>query len=132
MGKRKINYVQHIAINTKDIEASVGFYRDLMGFAETKRVDMGDSILVYMQVGDDCYLELFDQKGRTTDEPRPDTQAGLRHLAFDVDDLSEWNDFLKEKGVPFIVDLVEMPELGKRGILFTDPDGTVLELGDNL
>ena len=128
----KINHVQHLAVNTKNIEESVAFYRDILGFTETSRADMGDSILVYMHVCGDTYMELFDLKGNVVDEDAAENRRGLRHIAFDVDNLYEWNDFLKEKNIPFILDVVEMPIIGKRAILVLDPNGTVVELCENL
>ena len=124
----KINYVQHIAVTCKDIEASVAFYRDILGFEELRRVPYGDVDLVYMKVSDDCEMELFSQKNGTPPNTAGPTDAGLRHIAFDVDDLYEWDAYLKEKGVRFEMDPLDMPELGKRGLLIYDPDGVIVEL----
>ena len=124
----KINYVQHIAVNAKDIDASVAFYRDILGFREQKRVTMGDNDLVYLSINENSEMELFSQRNGTTPNTTEETDAGLRHIAFDVDDLDAWDAYLKEKKVPFTLDPLDMPELGKRGLLILDPDGTVVEL----
>lgn len=128
----KINHVQHIAVNTKNIAESIAFYTDIMGFPLSSRADMGDCELVYMQVGGDCYIELFDLRGSVTHQAAPETQAGLRHIAFDVDDVAGWEAFLKEKGVPFVLTATEMPQIGKRAILVLDPNNVVIELCENL
>ena len=128
----KINHVQHIAINTKDIEASVAFYRDVMGLPFASKADMGGEVLHYIQVSGDTYIELFDLKGRVKNETVDEDNAGLRHLAFDVDSVAEWSAYLKEKGVPFVLEITEMPLIGKRAILVEGPDGVVLELCENL
>ena len=128
----KVNYTQHLAVNTMDIEKSVRFYEDIMGFKRAASADMGDFTLVYMKVNDETSMELFDLRGVCTDGILPETQRGIRHIAFDVDSVAEWNAFLKEKGVKFIVDTVEMPQIGKRAIVVADPDGTVIELCEDM
>ncbi len=124
----KINHTQHLAVNTKDIEESIKFYEDILGFTLEKKVDMGDATLVYMKVSGDCYMELFDHRGACTQGDPKENDAGLRHIAFDVDDLHEWAAFVKSKNVPVLIDVVEMPNLGKRGMLIEDPNGVVVEL----
>ncbi|MBR0085280.1 MAG: VOC family protein, partial [Lachnospiraceae bacterium] len=44
----KINKIDHIAVNTLDIEESVAFYTRMFGFKEIKRADMGALTLVYL------------------------------------------------------------------------------------
>lgn len=128
----KVNHIHHIAINTLDIEESVAFYRDVMGFAEAARADMGELTLVYMRVRGDTYMELFDMRGKTVHGTAEAERQGLRHIAFDVDGVAEWNERLKEKGVPFFQEMSEMPQIGKRALLVRDPDGVVLELCEDL
>ena len=124
----KIKNIHHIAINTKDIGESVKFYEEIMGFRMQSKADMGDCILTYMKVSDQVFIELFDLKGKCLAGTLPETQAGLRHIAFEVDDLFSWNRFLKEKGIPFILEMTELKEIGKRVLLVQDPNGVVVEL----
>ena len=128
----KINHVDHIAINTLDIEESIRFYCDILGFQLENRVDMdelGPETLVYVRVNEHTRMELCDLRGRcTAKQPYNTTEGGLRHIAFDVDDLPAWEKYLEEKGVPFECKLIDLPMLGKRGLLIYDPDGTVVEL----
>lgn len=128
----KINHTQHIAVNTKNIDESIAFYRDIMGFKQASRAVFDALDLVYMQIGDDCYIELFDLRGSVIDQTAPEKQAGLRHIAFDVDDVAAWNAFLKEKKIPFVQEITEMLEINKRAILISDPNGVVIELCEDL
>ncbi|MEG1473672.1 MAG: VOC family protein [Christensenella sp.] len=128
----KINDVHHIAVNTIDLDASVAFYTDIMGFEEVSRVDMGPCVLVYMRVSKDLCMELFDLKGSVTEGELCDSNAGLRHIAFDVDDVLAWNTFLKEQHVPIVEELSEMPKIGTRAVLISDPNGVVIELCEKL
>ena len=77
-------------------------------------------------------MELFDLRGGTEDGQTAENRRGLRHIAFDVDDVRAWDAFLREKGVPFVQELSEMPQIGKRAILVSDPDGVVVELCESL
>ena len=125
----KINHVDHIAINTLDIEESLHFYCDILGFKLDKKVDMGEETLVFVWVNETTRMELCDLRGRcTAKQPYNTTEGGPRHIAFDVDDLFEWESFLLEKGVPFELRMIELPDLGKRAILIYDPNGTCVEL----
>ena len=59
----KIDRIDHIAINTLDIEESVKYYEEMFGFRQVSRADMGECILVYLEINPGSYLELFDLKG---------------------------------------------------------------------
>ncbi len=127
-----INHVAHIAINTVDINESVAFYRDVLGFTPCQTADMGEVTLVYLKVNDSAYIELFDLCGNASTRAVAEENAGLRHIAFDVDDLAAWNDMLKAKNVPFLMDVTEMPQIGKRALLISDPCGVVVELCEDI
>ena len=128
----KINHAHHIAVNTMESERAVEGYRDILGFREVRRADMGPCTLVYMEISENMYMELFDLRGGTEDGQTAENRRGLRHIAFDVDDVRAWDAFLREKGVPFVQELSEMPQIGKRAILVSDPDGVVVELCESL
>ncbi len=124
----KINGIDHIAINTIDIEESVKFYEDMFGFKEVSRADMGDLTLVYLEIKPGSFLELFDLRGNCETGSRPEGLQGLRHIAFDVDDIKAWEKRLKEKNAVFTMELTRMEPIHKDGILIQDPNGTIVEL----
>ncbi|MEA4895580.1 MAG: VOC family protein [Oscillospiraceae bacterium] len=124
----KIDKVDHIAINTINIEESVRYYSDLFGFRETDRADMGSCVLVYMQICPGAYLELFDLKGNTAEGGTPENLQGLRHIAFHVDDIKAWEKALKEKEADFVMEITRMEQIRKDAILVRDPNGVIIEL----
>lgn len=128
----KLNQVHHIAINTLDIEASVTFYREMFGFEEASRADMGNCILVYLKVCEGSYLELFDLKGACEAGCVTENQQGLRHIAFDVEDIEAWNAALKAKHADFAMELCEMEPIRKKGLLIRDPNGAIIELCEDM
>jgi len=50
----------------------------------------------------------------------------------DVDSIIEWNMYLKEKNVPFVVDVTEMELINKRAIIVKDPNGVQIELSESM
>ena len=128
----KLNRVHHIAINTLDIETSVAFYQTMFGFKEVSRADMGNCVLVYLEICEGSYLELFDLKGACETGSIAEAHQGLRHIAFDVEDIEAWNTALKEKNADFVMELCEMAPINKKGLLIRDPNGAVVELCEDM
>lgn len=124
----KINKVDHIAINTADIEKSVTFYEEVFGLKKVKCADMGDCILVYLEICSGVYLEMFDLKGTCEKGSSREKKQGLRHIAFHVEDIKTWEKHLKDKNVEFVMELTRMEPIHKDGILIRDPDGVIVEL----
>ena len=125
----KITHVDHIAINTLEIEESIHFYSNILGFRLDNKVDFEGETLVYVWVNETTRMELCDLRGKCTKkQPYNTTEGGLRHIAFDVDDLFSWEKYLEENNVPFELKMTELPNLGKRALLIYDPSGTCVEL----
>jgi len=98
----KLNKIHHIAIICSDYAVSKKFYTEILE------------------------LEPIKETYRAARPSRPEA-CGLRHLAFEVDDIMISVDILKQKGV--ITEPVRTDELtGKRFAFFADPDGLPLEL----
>ena len=84
----RLDTVHHIAIITKDYDQTIDFYVNKLGFKiirENKREDKQD-IKLDLQLGD-MELEIFIKPDAPL-HPFPET-AGLRHLAFKVEDVEE-------------------------------------------
>ncbi len=124
----KMTKVDHLGINTLDIEESVKYYTDMFDFRETGRADMGPLTLVYMENPEGIVLELYDLRGNVIPGERPEALQGFRHVAFFVDDIKAWNERLKSKGAEFTMELTRMPQIKRDGILVKDPNGYIIEL----
>lgn len=123
----KINGIHHIAILSDDYETSKDFYTNILGFTilkETYRAERR-SYKLDLEINGKYQIELFsfpDYKERAS---FPEAK-GLRHLAFEVDDLDSAVEELVEKGVS--VQEIRTDELtGKRFCFFNDPNGQPLE-----
>jgi lactoylglutathione lyase len=81
-----ITSIGHVAIRVRDIDRSLAFYVDQLGFEEMFRLDRDGRLwIVYLRITDDQFLELFpDGAG----ERAPEAEAvGLNHVCLAVDDL---------------------------------------------
>jgi glyoxylase I family protein len=124
----KIRGIDHVSINVKDMGASAAFYEGVMGFRRRETVPMdGGFTITYFEIPGGGRLELFDYGGKNRDVPREDSDAGLRHLAFAIDDVKAAEKMLREKGVTIVLPATDIPSLGVRVVLFLDPNGVTLE-----
>jgi glyoxylase I family protein len=122
-----INAIHHVAIICSDYERSKHFYTEVLGFPiirETFRASR-NSYKLDLQVGQ-AAIELFSFPNPPVRVNRPEA-CGLRHLAFQVNDLDAIVATLQAKGVT--TEPIRLDELtGKRFTFFQDPDGLPLEL----
>ncbi len=124
----KLAAVNHIAIICSDYARSKAFYIDVLGLTLEQEVYRAarDSWKCDLAVNGEYQIELFSFP---EPPPRPNAPeaAGLRHLAFTVDDLDACIAELESKGVP--VEPVREDETRghKRFTFIKDPDGLPLE-----
>ena len=128
----KIRRVDHISINTADIGASIEFYGGILGFRQRETVPFDEFSLVYFEIPGGARLELFDYAGKNPRAAREESEAGLRHLAFAVEDVDEAERYLRSRGVTVTLSATDLPSLGARVVLFLDPNGVTLELCQEL
>lgn len=99
----------HAGISVGDLEASIAWYRDMLGFTLERIVEVPeDTGMVGIMRHGDFLLELFCIPGATAlpDERRyPWTDIrthGVKHIAYAVPDVEGLMDSLKEKGVDVV------------------------------
>ena len=115
--------IAHMCFTVSDLERSVEFYRDKMGFRQAfdLNLDGGRVRGVYFHVGGRTFIELFEG------EPKQSSEAGsFRHFCIEVADINKMVGALRDRGVE-----VSDPEMGKDGSYqawVEDPDGNRIEL----
>jgi methylmalonyl-CoA/ethylmalonyl-CoA epimerase len=113
----------HVGISVPDLEASIAWYCNVLGFVVTRRgyVEAAHAKNAFLKNGD-FYIEIFQPEKPV---PQPDNQnyppmavatIGTRHIAYSVQDLKKVTEMLKKKGVD---------------IAMERPDGTVHFIRDN-
>jgi glyoxylase I family protein len=124
----KIEKIHHVAILTDRYEESKQFYTEVLGFEiinETYRAERQSYKLDLAVNGIYC-IELFSFPEYKERNSFPESK-GLRHLAFAVDDVEKWIEFLRTKRVE--VQDVRIDEITLRKFaFFYDPNGQPLEL----
>jgi glyoxylase I family protein len=124
----KLNRVHHIAIICSDYEKSKRFYSDVLGLKIVREVYREErrSYKLDLEVGDLYQIELFSFPDPPARPSRPEA-VGLRHLAFEVDDIDKAVNVIK--GFNILIEPIRVDEFtGKRFTFFADPDGLPIEL----
>lgn len=120
--------IHHVAIICTDYAASKAFYTDILGFkvlAENYRAHR-QSYKLDLALPDGTQIELFSFPNPPPRPSRPEA-AGLRHLAFQVQDIDVVIAHLHSHHVE--TEPVRVDEYTQqRFTFFQDPDGLPLEL----
>ena len=120
--------IDHIAIISSDYQKAKDFYVDKLGFKVKREVERKDreDFIITLEVPNGIEIELFIEKNPPRRVTRPEA-AGLRHLAFRVQDIEKSVEKLNKKGIETEEIRID-PQNGKRMTFFMDPDGLPLEL----
>jgi glyoxylase I family protein len=120
--------IHHVAIICSDYQRSKDFYVNVLGLKVISEVyrEARKSYKLDLAVNGLYQIELFSFEDPAARPSRPEA-AGLRHLAFAVDNLQKVLLHLQGKGV--VPEPVRVDEFtGKQFTFFSDPDGLPLEL----
>jgi glyoxylase I family protein len=141
----------HIGICVTDLDRSIRFYTQVFGFAQLYQLDFDNNEVAAtmeqegkfrsaMLIRDDIRIELLqwvDVATTGSGERKPMTELGFTHLSFRVQDVDGLTDAILAAGGTLVESTrtvlgdVEDPTSG-RFIYLTDPDGTRIELMQNV
>lgn len=151
-----IHSIDHLNLVVHDLNTTVRFYCDLLGFRETNRATLqGDWIDTVAGLpgikADVVFLELLEAPGNPrievlqyhtpTGQNLPANSLantmGLRHFAFRITGMQQTVAALRAAGVRFLGEPVQVPDgilrdttVKKTLCYFLDPDGVLLELAE--
>jgi methylmalonyl-CoA epimerase len=130
-----IKTIDHIGILTNDLQQSVEFYTEVLGFSISAKIEMDDVGLSAIFVEKNgSKIELMGYRGAI-----PKRSEGIEiklgggsipindHITFTVDDIEATVTELKEKGVEFALEPIQV-EGGMKIASFKDPNGVLIEL----
>lgn len=120
--------MEHIGINCHNFSESLKFYCGVLGLQQQDTVKYHDFSITYLGLPDGSRVEIFDYVQHKERTETAESHIGYRHIAFEVDNLDEWEKHLRKNGVKIKMPATEMAELGVQGLLCEDPDGTVIEI----
>ena len=125
----------HIGISVANLDESIDWYKEMLGFEEVMRMDQGETI-EDMKIGHirrgNCYIELFQVAGaKPLPEYRRDPNAdlavhGLAHFGLQVDSVKAALEELKAKGVEIAMGPIDTP--GVVFVFIRDNTGNAFEL----
>jgi lactoylglutathione lyase len=121
-----VSSITHVAIRVKDIDRSLSFYIDKLGFNELMRLDRDGRLwLIYLRITDDQYLEVFPE-GQGDDAPGAE-EVGYNHMCLAVPDIEQTVRELEAAGIPLIRPKIKALD-GNWQTWIADPDGHRIEL----
>jgi lactoylglutathione lyase len=122
-----ITGVGHVAIKVTDLDRSLDYYINKLGFPEMLRLtkDDGSVWLVYLRITDDQYLEVFP--GAENDRAPGWNANGMNHMCLTVDNIDEVLERIAAAGLPLLLPLKTAID-GNRQAWLEDPDGNRIEL----
>jgi catechol 2,3-dioxygenase-like lactoylglutathione lyase family enzyme len=117
--------LHHTALLSSDVEQTVRFYQDLLGFPLTELIENRDypgSSHFFFDIGNGNLLAFFDFPGLDVG-PYAEVLGGLHHLAISVEP-ARWEAIVRrfdKAGVAYEIH-------SEVSVYFTDPDGARIEL----
>ena len=143
--------IAHASYKVRDLEASLRFYCDGLGFrrkftipnrafiemlkgqpgteAQIARLEplCDEPWLTYLEVRPGQFLELFPAYGQLPDLDKGDDHIGYLHLSLEVPDLQAAKEELLSKGIALVSDIALGPDHTYQ-FWIADPDGNRIEL----
>ena len=122
-----LNKIHHIAIICSDYEKSKHFYTQLLGLEILQEVYRSErqSYKLDLAVNGIYAVELFSFPDPPKRVSQPEA-AGLRHLAFEVNDIEKTRAFLLSNGIE--AETIRIDEYTDKSFFFiADPDGLPIE-----
>ncbi len=151
-----ISQFGHLAYTCQDLDASVKFYRDVLGLRQKFVIYYGDWLdhmkrtaeaegraldpafeanleakrdtawIAYFEIGEDAFVELFDRGGAAEPCIPDGRHFNFQHMSLVTDDIHALEQSLREKGAP----IDSAPALGLEHtwqMWSHDPDGNKIE-----
>jgi catechol 2,3-dioxygenase-like lactoylglutathione lyase family enzyme len=138
---KKINHINMVVSNLDEAKSFfiqlgfiIGDESELSGEWISSIVDLPNVVARYATLklpGTETNLELIEYTSPPSERDLnmgKANQMGFRHIAFEVGNIDDMVQDLKDKGIKFISSIHTYPKTGKRLVYFWGPDGILLEL----
>jgi methylmalonyl-CoA/ethylmalonyl-CoA epimerase len=123
----------HLGISVPDLEASIKWYQDMLGFKVEKQMDVPPlkARIAFLEK-DGFRIEIFQVEGAKPlpegrNQPNTDIAThGVKHLAYEVKNVTDFMNILKKRGVDVAMDVNKMD--GKEMAFIRDNSGNLIEI----
>jgi glyoxylase I family protein len=121
----------HLSMSVRDLEKSIEFYTEALGFVEKVSWGKDSKRTVLLDTGDGNYFEISQ-----ADSPQDFEEGVFKHIALRVDDCKSAIELARAAGAEVTMetrdlDLSSEPSIPIRIAFFKGPDGEIVELFQN-
>jgi glyoxylase I family protein len=123
----QLNKIHHIAIICSDYQKSKTFYTSVLGLTIIQEIYRKErqSYKLDLALNGEYVIELFSFPNPPKRPSTPEA-AGMRHLAFEVNDIQKTRDYLVNKNIT--AEAIRIDEFTQKSFFFiTDPDNLPVE-----
>lgn len=123
----QLNKIHHIAIICSNYQKSKTFYTSVLGFTIIQEIyrEERQSYKLDLALNGEYVLELFSFPNPPQRPSKPEA-AGLRHLAFEVNDIQKTRDYLVNQNIT--AEAIRVDEFTQKSFFFiADPDDLPIE-----
>ena len=124
-GNTMITNIGHVAYTCKDLDKTLDFYCEKLGFQKLFNLknEDGSIWIQYVKIAEDQFLEFFPEAPGC----KPYAGQSYRHIALQTDDIRAEVERLRQLGVTIDREVEEGLD-GSLQAWITDPDGNPIEL----
>lgn len=123
-----ITGISHVGYFVTDLNKSIAFWHDLLGFDEYFHLDKpgaGQVRIAFIKINDRQHIELFNQ-------PAPHPPNMMSHICFSVGNVEQMRAYLRSKGFKVKPGNGGKTKTGDYAFEVKDPDGTLVEFVQSL
>ena len=120
----EVNTIDHVNVETDNVDRSAKFYREVIGLKEGPRPDF-DRPGFWMYAGDKPVVHII-KTAQNNKMLTGSKDASISHFALQIKNLKNARDHLESLGVKYNILQVPGTEIGQ--LFLEDPEGVLIEL----
>jgi glyoxylase I family protein len=129
--------IKHIALSTQDVDRTAKFYIDVFGMKEIAKIDSPGARGCYLSDGDINLAILNFKNDAVAGVERGKDWSGIHHIGFQVENLTEITERLKNAGAQLREDINQALGVGDAGhryanveVKYRGPDGVTVDVSE--
>jgi glyoxylase I family protein len=119
----------HIAVQTRDLEASLHFYRDVLGMNIVAESGLPERKIILLDIGDGSHVELFAPTADTPTADSPAPNDPIIHFALVTTNTRSAIEHVRQAGYEVTMEPKEIELVGRKATIafFKGPNGEMVE-----